>query len=156
MIRNTTNELSVGAIPQSSELIVNNATQGSAQVRFVQGDPKVGALDIYFFQSAGSPTTSTAFANLQCGEATDYQPQTAVPNTLIARVAGSSSSSAAVTACNLPAITNANYSIAIAFDRTAKRAWPSSTSLKASITHHAATRRWAISRRSNTKGNAMV
>src|ERR1700676_3379834 len=59
----------------STSPFVHNATQGSAQVRCVQGDPKGGALDIYFFQSAGSPTTSTAFANLQYGEATDYQPQ---------------------------------------------------------------------------------
>src|ERR1700737_2307255 len=98
----------------STSPFVNNATQGAAQVRFVQGDPKIGALDIYFYQSSGAPTTSTAFANLAFGEASDYQQQTAVPNTLVARVAGSASSSAAVTACNLPAITNVNYSVVIA------------------------------------------
>ncbi len=98
----------------STSPFVNNATQGTAQVRFVQADPKVGALDVYFFQSAGSQTSSAAFSNLAFGEASDYQPQTAVANTLVARSAGSASSSTAVTACNLPPLTNANYSIVIA------------------------------------------
>jgi hypothetical protein len=71
-------------------------------------------VDIYFFQSAGSQTTTPAFSGLAFGEASDYQAQTAVPNTLVARVAGSASSSAAVTACNLPPLTNVNYSVVIA------------------------------------------
>src|SRR6202049_2030236 len=98
----------------SSSPFVNNATQGTAQVRFVQADPKFGPLDIYFFQSAGSQTTTPAFSSLAFGEASDYQPQTAVPNTLVARTAGSASSGPGVTACNLPPLTNANYSIVIA------------------------------------------
>ena len=98
----------------SSSPFVNNATQGTAQVRFVQADPKFGPLDIYFFQSAGSQTTTPAFSSLAFGEASDYQPQTAVPNTLVARTAGSASSGPGVTACNLPPLTNANYSVVIA------------------------------------------
>lgn len=99
----------------STSPFVNNATQGAAQVRFVQGDPKVGALDIYFYQSAGAPTTTAAAANVPFGEATDYQQQTAVPNTLVARAAGSSSSSAAVTACNLPSMgSTISYTVVIA------------------------------------------
>jgi len=98
----------------STSPFINNATQGTAQVRFVQADPKFGPVDIYFFQSAGSQTTTPASSNLAFGEASDYQAQTAVPNTLVARAAGSASSSAAVTACNLPPLTNANYSVVIA------------------------------------------
>jgi hypothetical protein len=98
----------------STSPFVNNATQGTAQVRFVQADPKFGPLDIYFFQSAGSQTTTPAFSSLAFGEASDYQAQTAVPNTLVARTAGSASSGPGVTACNLPPLTNANYSVVIA------------------------------------------
>ncbi|MDB5094167.1 MAG: hypothetical protein JWO85_2268 [Candidatus Eremiobacteraeota bacterium] len=98
----------------STSPFVNNATQGTAQVRFVQADPKFGPVDIYFFQSAGGQTTTPAFSGLAFGEASDYQAQTAVPNTLVARAAGSASSSAAVTACNLPPLANANYSVVIA------------------------------------------
>lgn len=98
----------------SNSPFINNATAKAAQVRFVQGDPKVGALDIYFYQSAGAATTTPAAANVPFGEASDYQQQTTVPNTLVARAAGSAASGPAVASCNLPPLTNVSYSVVIA------------------------------------------
>lgn len=98
----------------SSSPFVNNAVSKNAQVRFVQGDPKLGALDIYFYQSAGAATTTPASANVPFGEATDYQQQTAVPNTLVARTAGSAASGPAIASCNLPPLSNVSYSVVIA------------------------------------------
>jgi hypothetical protein len=97
----------------STSTFVNNATQGTAQVRFVQGDPKLGAVDIYFYQSNASQPANATKTSVAFGEATDYTPQTAVPNTLVARAPGQTSG-AAITACNLPAITNTFYSVVIA------------------------------------------
>ena len=42
------------------------------------------------------------------------------------------------------------------FDLTVRRGWPSFSSSKASTIPHAATRPWAISRPSNTKGSMMA
>jgi hypothetical protein len=98
----------------SNSPFVNTAVAKKTQVRFVQGDPKVGALDIYFYQSAGAATTTPASANVPYGEATDYQQQTAVPNTLVARVAGSSPTGPAVASCNLASLSNVSYSVVIA------------------------------------------
>lgn len=98
----------------SGSSFLNTAAARTTQVRFVQGDPKVGALDIYFYQSAGAATTTPAAANVPFGEASDYQQQTAVPNTLVARAAGAAPSGPAVASCNLPSLANVSYSVVIA------------------------------------------
>ena len=53
-------------------------------------------------------------------------------------------------------LSTASSSIAAVSDRTVRPAWPSFSSSKASTIPPAATRRWVISRQSNTKGNTMT
>jgi hypothetical protein len=92
-----------------------NATGQQSQVRFVNGDPKAGVLDMYVFASASSQGQSAAVTNLSYAQATDFTAQSSVSNTVTARVAGSGPSGSVVTSCNLPPLTNnTQYSVVIA------------------------------------------
>ena len=101
----------------TSGVIGNGAgTAGQqANLRFVQGDPSLGAVDVYVQATGSAAPSSATTAGLQYGNVSNfYQEAAPVAYSVIVRPTGASSTSAAVQSCPIPQLqTNAKYTVVL-------------------------------------------
>jgi hypothetical protein len=108
--------LSLAACGGGGSTGIANVTGQQAYVRYIQGSPTTGSVDLYL-QSAGSSIPSSPFATLSYAQATDFIAEPAVGGTLTVRTAGSAANTTApaLTACPLPQLANNGiYDVVIA------------------------------------------
>ena len=101
----------------TSGVIGNGAgTAGQyANLRFVNGDPQLGPVDVYVQATGAAAPSSATIAGLQYGNvSTFYQEAAPVAYSVILRSPGSSSTSTAIQSCPVPQLqTNSKYTVVL-------------------------------------------
>ncbi len=94
---------------------IANITGSTASVRFVNGNPTSGAVDVYIQSTGSAAPSAKVFGPLAYGEATDYMTEAAVAGNVITQTAGGQAPSTGakpLASCPIPSFgSGKNYTI---------------------------------------------
>lgn len=90
----------------------NNATSTTSSVRFVNGAPALGSVDVYFTSSGTTASSTPLLAALAYAQISDFSSQNSASATIVLRPAGSAATATPSGGCTVPQLSNnGKYSV---------------------------------------------